>query len=126
MSACYDIEIMLKIKNEDKVVEILKNKIKEDTESDKVHYTIEKTPNTIEDLMGIFFAKHQDMFNYSKDKNIVRVYSAFNASYGWEVVMIEMFNAISTELENGSKFYLGIENDYDKFIIRNNQVVQTH
>ena len=52
--------------------------------------------------------------------------NAFNASYGWEVVMIEMFETITPFLEDGSELLIYPDSDYDKLIVKNGKCIQVH
>ena len=54
------------------------------------------------------------------------VNSGFNASYRWEVVMIEMFKEITPYLEDKSELYIDIENDYDRLVVKKGKCIQTH
>ena len=125
MSACYAVNVELRVKDEAKVIETLQNKINRAKE-ENVDYGIEEVPTTLKELLGIFFVEHQEMYNYKRVGNWYMVDSGFNASYGWEVVMIEMFKEITPYLEDKSELYIDIENDYDKLVIKKGKCVQIH
>ena len=127
MSACYSVNVELRVKKdcEEKVVETLQNKMKRAKE-EYVCYGEEKIPNTLKELMGIFFVEDAVYYNYTQVGTWYWVNSAFNASYGWETVMIEMFKEITPYLEDKSELYIDIENDYDKLVIKKGKCVQTH
>ena len=127
MSACYAVNVELRIKEgcEEKVIETLQNKIKR-AEEEGTNYGLKEIPNTLKELLNVFFVSHGDYYKYTQVGTWHMVDSAFNASYGWEVVMIEMFKEITPYLENKSELYIDIENDYDRLVIRKGQCVQTH
>ena len=127
MSACYSVNVELRVKKdcEEKVIETLQNKIKRAKE-EMTDYGIKEIPNTLKELLGIFFVSHGDYYNYKQVGTWYIVDSAFNASYGWESVMISMFKEITPYLENKSELYIDIDNDYDRLVIRKGQCVQTH
>lgn len=125
MSACYAINVELRVKDEAKVIETLQNKINRAKE-ENVDYGIEEVPTTLKELLGIFFVEHQEMYNYKRVGNWHMVDSGFNASYGWEVVMMDMFREITPYLEDKSELYIDIENDYDKLVIKKGKCVQIH
>ena len=81
MSACYAINVELRVKDEAKVIETLQNKINRAKE-ENVDYGIEEVPTTLKELLGIFFVEHQEMYNYKRVGNWHMVDSGFNASYG--------------------------------------------
>ena len=127
MSACYSVNVELRVKKdcEEKVIETLQNKIKRAKE-EMTDYGIKEIPNTLKELLGIFFVSHGDYYNYKQVGTWYMVDSAFNASYGWESVMISIFKEITPYLENKSELYIDIDNDYDRLVIRKGQCVQTH
>ena len=125
MSACYAINVELRVKDEAKVIETLQNKINRAKE-ENVDYGIKEVPTTLKELLGIFFVEHQEMYNYKRVGNWHMVDSGFNASYGWEVVMMDMFREITPYLEDKSELYIDIENDYDKLVIKKGKCVQIH
>ncbi len=127
MSACYSVNVELRVKEdcEEKIIETLQNKIKRAKE-ENVNYGIEEVPTTLKELLGIFFVEHQEIYKYKRIGTWYMVDSAFDASYGWESVMISMFKEIAPFLENKSELYIDIDNDYDKLVIRKGQCVQTH
>ena len=127
MSACYSVNVELRVKKdcEEKVIETLQNKIKRAKE-ENTDYGIETIPNTLKELLGIFFVSHGDYYNYKQVGTWYMVDSAFNASYGWETVMITAFKEIASYLDNKSELYIDIDNDYDKLVIRKGECIQTH
>ena len=127
MSACYSVNVELRVKKdcEEKVIETLQNKIKRAKE-ENVDYGLKEIPNTLKELLGVFFVSHGDYYNYKQVGTWYMIDSAFNASYGWESVMITMFKEITPYLENKSELYIDIDNDYDRLVIRKGQCVQTH
>lgn len=127
MSACYSVNVELRIKEgcEGKVIETLQNKIKRAKE-EMVDYGIKEIPNTLKELLGIFFVEKGVYYSYKQVGTWYWVDSSFNASYGWETVMINMFEEIAPYLEDKSELYIDIENDYDKIIIKNGKAIQKH
>ena len=127
MSACYSVNVELRVKKdcEEKVIETLQNKIKRAKE-ENTDYGIKEIPNTLKELLGVFFVSHGTYYKHTQVGTWYMVDSAFNASYGWESVMITMFKEIAPYLENKSELYIDIENDYDRLVIRKGQCIQTH
>ena len=50
----------------------------------------------------------------------------FNASYGWERIMMEWFEVLAPFLANGSQMLIYPDEDYDKLVIKNGKCVQIH
>ena len=127
MSACYSVNVELRVKEgcEEKVIETLQNKIKR-AEKEHVDYGIKEIPNTLKELLGIFFVEHQQMYKYRRVGNWHMVNSGFNASYGWESVMLSMFEEIAPYLDNKSELLIYPDSDYDKVVIKNGKAIQKH
>ena len=131
MSACYAINLDIYVKNEDNIIKKLTEKIAKDEASDHAHYQSSPSENTtLREMIGIFLAS--DARNYEFEERVegkehhVIASSFFNASYGWEIVLIEMFKAIVDDLKDGSGLIIDIENNYDKFIVKDGKVIQLH
>ena len=56
----------------------------------------------------------------------IRYENGFDASYGWESVMMEMFELIAPYLADGSELYIYPDNDYDHLLIKNGKCIQKH
>lgn len=131
MSACYAINLDLYIKNEDNVLKKLAEKIAKDEASNHAHY--QSSPDettTLKEMLAIFLASNQMGYEFEerledKEHHII-ANSYFNASYGWEIVLIEMFKTIVDDLKDGSGLIIDIENDYDKFTVKDGKVLQLH
>lgn len=97
--------------------------IKKDAETD---YDLESyaadgigTEN-IDDLMKIFLSDRKRQRITITDSGEWKNYSAdFNASYGWESVLVKMFKILGVYLANGSQLDISIDNDYNGLVIRN-------
>lgn len=104
-------------------VRSLQEYIKKDAETD---YDLESyaadgigTEN-IDDLMKIFLSDRKRQRITITDSGEWKNYSAdFNASYGWESVLVKMFKILGVYLANGSQLDISIDNDYNGLVIRN-------
>ena len=86
------------------------------------------TTEAFDDLMRIFLAgwKGQEV-KVRADNDCFKVYeNSFNASYGWESVMITMFEEMSYCLENGSEFLIYTDNDYTIGVISDGRCMMIH
>lgn len=131
MSACYAINLDIYVKNEDNIIKKLTDKIAKDEASDHARY--QSSPDestTLKEMLAIFLASNQKGYEFEekwegKEHHVIAS-SYFNASYGWEIILIEMFKAIVDDLKDGSGLIIDIENDYDKFIVKDGKVIQLH
>lgn len=130
MGACYSVTLKAKIKDEKGVVKALNEFIKNDNKTD---YSLDLYKaqgigtETFDDLMRIFLAgwKHQEVDITEKEG--FRVYANdFNASYGWEGVMIRMFHEIVSFLEDGSELLIYPDSSYDLLSVECGEVIQLH
>ena len=127
MGACYWVQAKLLLTNEKAAINALQNKIATDT---KTNYSLELyakrgvTTETFDDLMRIILAgwKHQEVAIVKKDGFAIYE-NAFDASYGWENVMIEMFYVLSPFLEDNSHLKIYPDEGEHFLIIRDEKVV---
>ena len=102
MGALYDIEVFLDCKNTDEVVRLAK----EYAASAKKWAVISPFDN-FDEMLKAFFTK-------SVHKNADGVYVAdFNGSYGWETVMLDMFESIAPALNDGSQLKIWPDHGMD-------------
>ena len=81
-------------------------------------------PDTFDNLMRIFLADHQSSsFQINKQKQITCYQNSFEASYGWESVLIEMFKTLAPYLENKSSIKIWPDSGCVKYGIKNGQCV---
>ncbi len=130
MGACYSVTLKAKIKDEKGVVKVLNEFIANDT---RTNYSLDLYKaqgigtETFDDLMRIFLAgwKHQEVT--IEEKEGFRVYkNDFNASYGWEGVMMRMFHEIAPFMEDGSELLIWPDSSYDLLVVGEGEVVQLH
>lgn len=107
MGQCYDVKLKLAYKrDEEHVVFKLNEYINERKLKFKDTY---RNKNNLSDLIEFFIGDY-----YVDDDG--EYVSGFNASYSWEMVLNEMFEAIATELNDGS--YIEIYTDSGHYILR--------
>ena len=130
MSACYYVSLKVKVLDEQGAIKALNEHIANDKYAD---YSLDLyaeqgiTTETFDDLMRIFLAgwKHQEVT--ITPKRIYTYYeNEFNASYGWEIVMMDMFKVIAPYVKDGSELLIYPDTDYDKLIIKDGKCVQIH
>lgn len=126
MSACYTIELNMKFNSPESMsdaVRSLQEYIKKDagTDYDLESYAADGIgTENIDDLMKIFLSDQKRQRITITDSGEWKNYSAdFNASYGWESVLVKMFKILGVYLANGSQLDISIDNDYNGLVIRN-------
>ena len=130
MGACYYVKLKVNVINETGAINALNEYISKST---YVNFSLDKyaaqgiTTDTFDDLMKIFLAgwKHQELV--IEKRQMYTYYSNdFDASYGWESVMMDMFEVITPYISDGSEILIYPDNDYDRLVVRNGECIQTH
>ena len=106
MGSVYSIYSQMKFKDKNKAIKILQAKISRGKEehTDYGLDTYRKSENLdindIDDLIAVFIGIGR-MFDVANDDNGWTTYSnGFDATYGWESVMMEMFEELAPVLED--------------------------
>jgi hypothetical protein len=129
MGACYSVKAKVSLTDEAGAINALNEHIKK---SEGVNYSLDKyahigvTPDTFDGLMKILLAEHQQEVSITKKRKFTTYDNCFNASYGWEGVMMEWFYILAPFLANGSEMLIYPDEDYDKLVIKNGKCVQVH
>ena len=129
MGACYSVVLKVNVLDMPGAIKALNEHIVNDTSAD---YSLDEyaeqgiATETFDDLMKILLADLQHgIFVHQKGKFTIYE-SDFNASYGWERVMMEWFEVLAPFLVNGSQMLIYPDEDYDKLVIKNGKCVQIH
>lgn len=130
MGACYSVRLKVKVLDEPSAIKALNDHISNDTRAD---YSLDRyakqgiAPDTFNNLMRIFLAGWAGHWvEIYPEKGFTVYENDFDASYGWERVMMEMFETLAPFVKNGSEMLIYVDNDYDKLVIKNGKCVQTH
>lgn len=124
MGQCYSVRMKLKIKDEKALIDLMNGFIK-----DNAHCIDFSLPSyakrgigteTVEDLVKIMITDRE--FSHEGEE----YESDFNACYGWESVMLDMFSAMAPALKNGSVLWIYPDHDYDRLVVKNGVAIQTH
>lgn len=125
MGMVYDTEFQLQIKStkEREAIDLMREFAKNNPNTGFVN------EDTLEDLMRLFIT--DKYFTHTsvpyKEEYIVHEFgSSFEASYGWEMVMLSMFAFIAPALEDDSQCYIDCDNDYDLLVIKNGKAIWLH
>lgn len=130
MGACYSVRLKVKLQDEEGAIKALNEHM---TNNTRANYSLEEyaeqgvTTETFDDLMRIFLAgwKGQEVV-IGEAKGFTVYDNDFDASYGWERVMMEMFEVLTPFVKDGSELFMYVENDYDKLVVKNGKCVQVH
>lgn len=119
MGACYSVNLKVNIKDEKGVIEALKEHMNNDTSA-----VYENTDaETFDDLIRVLLADHQRKVDIFKEKKWYYYENDFDASYGWESVMLEWFEVMAPFLKNGSRLIIYPDSGRDEVVIRNGKCV---
>lgn len=129
MGACYSVSVKIHLIDHDRSIKALNEHIVNDTSTNYSltrYASIGVKTETFDDLMRILLAEVQRKVFISQEENFTFYENEFNASYGWERVMIEWFEVMAPFLGDGSQMLIYPDEDYDKLIIKNGKCVQVH
>lgn len=129
MGACYSVKVKVNVLDMPGAIKALNEHIVNDTSAD---YSLDEyaeqgiTTETFDDLMKILLADLQQGIVVYQEGKFTIYESDFNASYGWERIMMEWFEVLAPFLANGSQMLIYPDSDYDKLVIKNGKCVQIH
>ena len=129
MGACYSVELKVNVLDVPGAIKALNEHIVNDTSAD---YSLGEyaeqgiTTETFDDLIKILFADLQQPVSIFETGKFTTYLNAFDASYGWERIMMEWFKTLTPFIANGSKLLIYPDEGYDKLVIKNGKCVQIH
>lgn len=100
MGQTYDVNLVVLFKDKEKATTALQDYVTKEMERG-VRFGGDKT-DTFDDCMELILAKHQGMYEKTERKQYDVYTSNFDASYGWESILAEMFNVMKPYLAGGS------------------------
>ena len=128
MGQCYDVRLELIGVNQKKVIEKLNHLVAVLSEN-MCTFSLDRfasegvTTNTFEGILRIFVAGWKSCpFNIEGDPDKVIITNGFEASYGWDLVLDEMFRALKDCCDDGSTMYVSGDNYTKKYEITNGEV----
>ena len=126
MGQCYDVNLRVRFKDENGAKEALKAKLGR-ANKEKVFYgevglkALGFDFDKIWDLMSVFFCGWGQRLKEAADKSWL--YSCFDASYGWERVMMDAFDEIAPYLEDDSEIKIYPDCGCDHGIANNGNII---
>ena len=125
MGQTYDVNLRVRFKDEKGAKKALFDKISR-AKQERVLYDMQGLRmkgfdfDNIWDLMSVFFCGWGEKILDASDKSWR--YSCFDASYGWESVMMDAFEKIAPYLEDGSEIKIYPDSGCDRGIVENGKV----
>lgn len=123
MGQCYSVELKVRFTDEDGAKKALQAKL-DRHEEEHVCYNLDHftgelglSTDNLHDLMGIFFGGWKGKLEPSTTDDWE--YADFDASYGWERVMMDAFEEIAPYLADGSVIEIYPDSGCDHGTVRN-------
>lgn len=132
MGTCFYVSLKVKVIDEKGAVEALKQFMTQEEKSSKTFFDIDAyaregiSTDTFLDLTKILLADRQQKVVIKEENGFNRYVNGFDASYGWERVLIEWFEILAPFLADESRMLIYPDEDYDELIIQNGKCIQVH
>lgn len=130
MGSVYSVRAKMKFKDVNKAIEILQNKINR-ADEENINYGLDTYRKTeeldlddIDDLIAVFIGPGKMFDVDNQDDGWVVYNNGFDASYGWESVMMEMFIELTPVLEDTSDLFINCDDGVDLLVIRDGKWIQ--
>lgn len=124
MGQCYSVELKVRFTDEDGAKRALQAKL-DRHEAERVNYNLDHfkgelglSTDNLHDLMGIFFGGWKGRLETAPADKTWE-YADFDASYGWESIMMEAFEVIAPYLADGSVIKIYPDSGCDHGTVRN-------
>lgn len=127
MGASYSVDLTVSLTDEEKAAEIVRKFIQDSNAEFHLDdfNAIGISTDTFDNLMRIVLASWESTPVKIEQIDDYRKYSNdFDASYGWESVMIEVFEALVPVLRDGSTLDLSADNAYVGYAVTDGKLVQ--
>ena len=136
MGQYYDVQLKLKFRDEEKdelrTIKAMQKYI-EKYNGKGVKFSLDEWKkegnklHSLEDMLRVFFAGWNGWdFEMKQGRKWLNVKNGFDASYGWESIMLDIFDVISPFLEDGSELWIYPDSDYDHLIVKEGKCVTVH
>ena len=129
MGQCYSVQIKAVFRDEDGAKKALQAKL-DRHEEDHVNYNLDHftgelglSTDNLHDLMGIFFGGWKGKLETAPAPGYRDwLFADFDASYGWESLMMDAFEVIAPYLADGSVIEIWPDSGCDHGTVRNGKV----
>lgn len=136
MGQCYSVQLRIKVRDEAAAIAAIKSKIQADEnpyEYPGIRYNLDRRAgqgidiNSFEGLIHSVYGSWDKHFEIKHDEDNWFVFTSdFDTCYGWEWVMIDMFEVFAPFLEDESYLIISPDCGYDELVVRNGKAVQIH
>lgn len=133
MGACYSVTLKGKFTDAEGAVKALQRKVaradQEHTNYNLDHYRgdLGLDLGSLKGLLQLFFGGWEASLRPAFDTDYeVVLTSGFDASYGWEGVMMDAFDDLAPYLEEGSSIKIYPDSDYDHAVVKGGKAVWIH
>lgn len=127
MGASYSVDLTVSLTDEQRAAEIVRKFIQDSNAEFHLDdfNAIGIDTGTFDDLIRIVLASWESTPVKIEQIDDYRKYSNdFDASYGWESVVIDVFEALVSVLRDGSTLDLSADNECVRYIVTDGEVVQ--
>lgn len=127
MGASYSVDLTVSLTDEQRAAEIVRKFIQDSNAEFNVDAfnAIGIGTDTFDNLMRIVLAGWESTPVKIKQVGGCKKYSNdFDATYGWESVVIKVFEALVPVLRDGSTLDLSADNEYVRYIVTDGKLVQ--
>lgn len=129
MGACYSVELTIRTKDAAATVAALKGHI--EANPLKANFSLDRWrecgigTETLDDLLAIMLAgwPGQSVRKEDAAQGFTSYRNDFNASYGWQMVMERMFEAMGPTLADGSEFFIEADNERVSYMVEDGEVI---
>ena len=132
MGSCYSVTAKLRLVNRRAASTAVRRYIRENDGkginfSLKEHKSEGVHTRSFDDLMRIFLAGWTSYpVRIDHEGDVDWYNNAFNASYGWESVMTDMFEVLTPHLKSGSSLKIYCDDGFDHLVVCNGKLMRLH
>ena len=126
MGACYTVEMKIKISEKKKATEALHNHMLSDKRTDyglEEYAKIGIHADSLDHIIQIYLAGKNKSYTMDNEDGWSYYENDFDASYGWERVLYEMFEILAPFLEDESEMTVYPDNGCTHIIIHDRQCI---
>lgn len=132
MGACFSVNLKAGFASKESE-DLAASVLNEFVHSDRANFGLESWVangghlETFDDFVKVCLACHQNpYYGFTVEGAWHEHENDFDASYGWEGVMIDMFELVAPYLMDGSEMIIDIDEDYDGIVIEDGKCIQKH
>ena len=125
MGACYSVNLKVKFTDAEGAKDALQRKVAR-AQEDHTNYNLGLDLDSLKGLLQVFFGGWDARLRPAVGKDGIYLTSDFDASYGWESVMMDAFDEMAPYLEERSSIKIYPDSDYDHAVVKGGKAVWIH